>query len=87
MNNFKTVILKKLHQRFYKSNIVFSSALLECNKEDIEKNLIHAWQDPSLPQRQFDTNTLKQVEDYRKGLPVEPFDVLVNTLRDNISNA
>lgn len=86
MSNLKDVILKKFRKSFYSSNAASFSDPFECHKEDVERKLFQAWQDPSLPQRQFDTYTKKQLEDYRKGLPIEPFDVLVIILRDNISN-
>lgn len=60
------------------------SPLVEVAREDISKALDAGWQDPLIPERQYGLFVKKQIEDYRKGRPLEHFDALANILLDNI---
>ncbi len=42
----------------------------------------NAWQDPQIPQRQWDLVVSKEIEAYRQGKPILPYDVLVECLRE-----
>mgnify|MGYP001587760411 CR=1 FL=1 len=86
--------LKKMWERLNsKAMISFNSTNLsgnlievEVSKDEIDSKLNNAWKDPQVPQRQFDMYTRNQLKDYRKGVPIEPFDILVDILRESISN-
>lgn len=53
-------------------------------KEDIKPVLSDAWRDPSVPRRQYETCTGRELDNYRNGKPVEPFDVLVTILKEGV---
>lgn len=60
------------------------SPLEPINKEDISSRLSDSWKDPSVPTRQYELFTKSEIEDYKRGIPVKPFDVLVDILTDSI---
>lgn len=62
-----------------------SGDFIEVTKESITDNLKTTWKDPLIPQRQFEECTLKEIANYKRGIPVEPFDVFVTILKDNIA--
>lgn len=49
--------------------------------ERVANDYANAWQDASIPQRQFELAVKDELENYRRGLPCLPFDALVKTLR------
>ena len=50
----------------------------------IKSELVDAWKNVLIPQRQYQEVVLDALEKYRNGLSIEVFDVLVNILKDNI---
>ena len=63
---------------------VCKNQFVEVNKKDIMAELSDSWKDPGVPRRQYEECTKKELENYRKGLSVLPFDVLVDILKDSI---
>lgn len=55
----------------------------EIEKEGIDSELVDSWKDLSIPQRQYEV-AKKALEDFSRGAPVIPFDVLVEILTCNI---
>jgi SAM-dependent methyltransferase len=41
-----------------------------------------AWEDPSIPRRQYEWAVHPELEKFRKGQPCQPFDALIQTLRE-----
>lgn len=82
--------MKKLLNRIFKKTVAasvterISTDFTKVNISDIESVLSSSWQDPSVPQRQYEACTKKELDNYRKGLPVMPFDVFMDILQDNI---
>ena len=58
----------------------------EIKPECISRELNSSWQDPAVPQKQYEECTKSELRNYANGLPVVPFDALVNILADNIPN-
>jgi len=87
MKKFVRMVLGKIsNMKSPVGDNIFLNNFVEINKNGIETALSDAWKDPSVPQRQYNACTRKQLQDYRNGFPVEPFDALVNILKDNITN-
>lgn len=80
-------LLKKLSKRSrgseFSKESTHPSDYVEVTREEIEEELANSWKDSKVPQIQFDTYTKEQLENYRRGLSVEPYDVLVRILKDN----
>jgi SAM-dependent methyltransferase len=53
-------------------------------EEEINVGLLDSWKDPFVPKRQYESITRQELERYRAGKSVEPFDVLVNIIKDSI---
>ncbi len=77
-------LIRKRKNIISEENKKLFSPLVLVNKEEIEQHLTEAWRAPVIPKRQYNLFVEEQLKDYRQGLPVEPFDVLVNILKDNI---
>lgn len=58
---------------------------VEVRREDIDPSLFSSWQDPSVPQRQYDACTKGELKNYREGLPIKPYDVLVDIFKENFT--
>jgi len=59
---------------------------VEICRENVDLALRCSWQDPSVPHRQYDACTKGQLRNYREGLSIEPYDVLVDILKENFTN-
>jgi 2-polyprenyl-3-methyl-5-hydroxy-6-metoxy-1,4-benzoquinol methylase len=57
---------------------------VEVSRDSIAKELSLAWQDSSVPQRQYEECVVSAINNYRAGGAFEPFDVLVEILSDNV---
>jgi 2-polyprenyl-3-methyl-5-hydroxy-6-metoxy-1,4-benzoquinol methylase len=62
------------------------TSVVQVEKHHIKTVLSDSWKDPSIPQKQYESCTKNELEDYAKGLSIEPFDVLVNILKDTVPN-
>jgi SAM-dependent methyltransferase len=60
------------------------AVLVEINVQDIIAELSDSWKEPTVPERQYEECVKKALRDYKNGLSVTPFDVLVDILKDNI---
>ncbi len=65
------------------SNSLFSQ-MVPVSKEEVETNLSEAWQNPEVPQRQYELFVKKQLEDYRNGQPLDVYDNIIDIIKDNI---
>lgn len=54
---------------------------VEVSKRAIKCELYDSWKDPSVPLKQYETCTRGELEKYRKGEPIEAYDVLVDVLK------
>jgi ubiquinone/menaquinone biosynthesis C-methylase UbiE len=81
-------LLKKMFNKFDNLQLKphTTSSLIAVKKDDIESVLADSWRDPSVPGRQYEACTKIELENYRNGIPVIPFDVMVDMLRTNINN-
>ena len=61
-----------------------ASGFITIDKDDIRQPLSDAWKDPLVPLRQYESCTRTELENYRNGLAVEPYDVLVSVLKDSV---
>jgi SAM-dependent methyltransferase len=79
-------VLRKLNIKnpFTEKQTTPASSFIQIQKHDIKTFLSDSWKDPLIPQRQYESCAKKELENYAKGLPVEPYDVLVNILKDTI---
>ena len=62
------------------------SVPVEINVQDIVVELSDSWKDPTVPIRQYEECAKKALRDYKDGLSVLPFDVLVDILKNNIQD-
>lgn len=54
----------------------------EVSRGEIELELRNSWKEATIPQTQYDACTKVELERYRKGLPVLPYDILAGILKD-----
>jgi ubiquinone/menaquinone biosynthesis C-methylase UbiE len=58
----------------------------EVSPDLIDPSVESAWQDPGVPRRQYEECTRPELAKYAKGIGVQPYDVLVEILKDNIAD-
>ena len=59
----------------------------QVRREDIRVGLSDSWKDPAVPKRQYESITVKELDRYRNNEPVQPFDALVNIIKESIPSA
>lgn len=60
------------------------SPMKPVSKEEVAAHLSEAWQDPEIPQRQYELFVKKQLEDYRNGQPLDVYDNIIDIIKSNI---
>ncbi len=59
---------------------------MEVERDRVDAMLSDAWKSPVLPLNQFEACTKRELESYRRGQPVQPYDVLVDILQNNLGD-
>jgi len=77
-------LLRKILRKHAIEETTVAGNFVEVSRRDIMAELSETWKDPSVPERQYEECTKQEVENYRKGLSVLPFDVFVDILKDNV---
>ncbi len=57
---------------------------VEVRKEDIANELCDSWKDAGVPRQQYEICTRKEINNYKNNMPVLPFDVFVDILKENV---
>lgn len=87
MRRFVEKIYRHMSKRALSSAVSPScpiTPLEPIKKEDINTRLSESWRDPFVPTRQYELFVKSEIADYRRGIPVKPFDVFIDILRDSI---
>lgn len=75
--------MKTLLARF-KKNAVSCFSTTSMGKREMTEELMNAWKECNIPQRQFEQCVEKELEAYRKGHPLGVYDTLVEIIKSNI---
>jgi ubiquinone/menaquinone biosynthesis C-methylase UbiE len=76
--------IKKILRKYAPEEQKTAGNFVEVSRQDIMAELLETWKDPAVPERQYKECTKKELENYRKGLSVLPFDVFVEILKNNV---
>lgn len=76
--------IKKILRKYTPEEPKAAGNFVEVSRSDIMAELSATWKDPGVPARQYKECTKKELENYRKGLSVLPFDVFIDILKDNV---
>jgi len=60
------------------------SNFVEIKKEEVADELSDSWKEIGVPQQQYETYTRNEMNHYKNHLPVLPFDVLIDVLKENV---
>jgi SAM-dependent methyltransferase len=81
--------MRNIVMKFLKRKEPFLPALkdfVQVRKEDITNDLSDSWKDDRVPQQQYEICTKEEINNYKNKIPVLPFDVFIDILKENIPN-